>query len=295
MFMIAAVFAASAVFVSCTNDPSDAPSITVRFNGIPSNDGVHAPDNLYVGDEVEVELEFNVPGKIKEIRIARASGTGDMPPGTYPKTKDFLGETIDKVKWTITGTAVGTVKYTASVTDKDKEAQSDDAVVEITFKERPPVYGDIETFTAVLLGAQNATVGSSYATSTNTVYTVSQVLANASTIDFIYFYQAGGSLAEIFSPNSSNAATLNIIKDMNPKRDTKFKRVTMSAEDFNAITNDAKIVETAIELTESVITNLVVGDVVAFETDDNKLGLYRVSELTTGASGSITLTVKVQE
>jgi oligoribonuclease (3'-5' exoribonuclease) len=69
----------------------------------------------------------------------------------------------------------------------------------------------------------------------------------------------------------------------------------MDATTFDEITDDAKIIEVATNMTEEVIKTLGVGDVVAFKTDDDRLGLYRVTALTGEASGSITITVKVQK
>lgn len=294
--MIAALFAASSVFVGCSSDPSDAPTITIRFDGNASTNGVFAPSDLYVGDNVAVEVEFDVPGKIKEIRISEVGGS---PLAGYPKTSGFTSDNFHKANWTVTGNSVGTVEFNVEVTDKDKEPNIKNASIKITFKERPPVYGEIKTSTAKLLGAQNHTEGSSYSTETEGVYKVSEVLANAGKIDFIYYYQTGGSLAEIFSPKSANAGTLNTIKDMNPKNDTRLKKVTLSENDFNNIENDGKIVELATDFPTGAdgesVKELVVGNVVAFKTDDDRLGLFRVTALEAGANGSITIIVKVQE
>ena len=298
LFMMAVFIAASAVFMSCNSDPSDPPSIKVYFKvgSGAETESTNLEVEAFADEMITVKYEFNVPGGIKTIDIKEVNGSSLSG---YPKTKDFTNANLAIETFSIEVDGPKTVEYIGEVTDKDKEPQSVNKKVKLIFKERPPQYGEITTKTAILLGAQDASAGSSYSTEKQQVYTVSQVVANSAFIDFIYYYQTGGSLAEIFSPKSSNASTLNSIKDMNPKRDTRFKKIEMSETDFNAIANDGVIVNVAkdfpTDATGQVVPNLSIGNVVAFKTDDGRLGVFRVTALTIGGTGSITLTVKVQE
>ena len=298
-FVIVALFAASSVFVGCSSDPSDAPSITVRFDGNASSTGVFAPNDLYVGDPVDVEVEFNVPGKIKEIRIAKASGTGENPPGTYPKTKDFLGETIDKVKWTVVGAAVGTVKYSADVTDKDKEAQSATKIIEITFKERPPLYGETNAWANLLLGSlsHSGTAGASCASIDGKVYEIAEAKTNSAKIDFVYWNGASNPNS-IAAPSNTTLGTITAMQSgWTTKNQTKLQRLTtVTVAAFNAMNNDAEIVEkvTATTVTGDIVSNLKVDDIIGFITVGGKKGLMKVNSVGTPAN-HIDITIKVQK
>ena len=283
--MIAAIVAVSTVFVSCGKD-DDVDPASISFANV-SNDKVTLDKGA---TSYTVTAQITSIENLKSVKVSRKVGS----------TTSQVGSTVTKFDNKTSYTLVETItnitedcEITVTVDNGTETART--LTIIYTEPDPEPDYGDIKSYTAVLMGAQNSTTGSSYATSNNTVYTVSQVLANADKIDMIYFYQDGGNLAEIFSPKSTNASTLNTIKDMNPKRDTKFKKITMSEADFNAIEDDGKIVEVATELTESVVTKLEIGNVVAFVTDDDRLGLFRVSALTTGASGTVTINVKVQE
>jgi len=299
MFMFAAVVAASAVFVSCSSDPSDVPSIAVRFDGNASSTGVFAPADLYVGDPVEVEVEFNVPGKIKEIRIAKASGTGENPPGTYPKTKDFLGETIDKVKWTVVGAAVGTVKYSADVTDKDKAAQSATKIIEITFKERPPEYGDIKTWADRLLGSlsHSSTAGASCASIDGTVYEIAAARTNSAKVDFVYWNGASNPNS-IAAPSNTTLGTITAMQSgWTTKNQTKLQKLTtVTAAQFDAMNNDAIIDEkvTSTTVTTDIVSNLATNDIIGFITASGKKGLMKIVSVG-DPTNHIKITIKVQE
>ena len=304
-FIVAALFAASSVFVGCSSDPSDPPTITIRFDGNNSSTGVFAPDDLYVGDQVGVELDFKAPGKIKEIRIAKASGTGENPPGTYPMTSGFNGETIHQVKWTVTGAAVGSVKYTADVTDKDKEAQSDTKIIEISFKERPPVWGDINTWADKTLGSlvHTSTAGSSCASIDGTVYSIADAKTNSAKIDFIYSdgatYPYMISAPDFSAIQSYPTGSPNAISSWTTKNATKLAKLSVTVTQFDACDND-ELITTAVTdaaVTADHVDNLAANDVVGFITAGGKRGLIKVisTDRSSDANRSMKLSIKVQE
>ncbi len=157
--------------------------------------------------------------------------------------------------------------------------------------------GSIQSYTAVLLGAHEATTGSFYATSTNTVYTVSDAAANQAAVDFVYYFGASNQ-ATVASPDDSGAAEFAIfgLDSWTTKNATRFATTTLSSLDFDAIVDDAAILVQAGNVSDMTKANmLVVDDVFAFTTAAGKAGLVKVSDVTTGTDGSITLQVKVQE
>jgi len=130
-FLMAVLVAASSMFFAgCNQEPSDEPQIIVRFNGNTSSSCIH---NTYVDEEVTIEVEFNVPGKIKEIRIS-----GEDSPLDVPKTKDFLGDGFDQVIWSVSRSMKTSVQYYVEVTDKDKEENTKSVFITVNFNDVPP-------------------------------------------------------------------------------------------------------------------------------------------------------------
>ncbi len=284
LFIVAALFAVSAGFVSCSDE--DVDPATISFDNV-TNDQYTLAEGV---TSYTVNATITSTENLKTVKVTKTVGSVGSQVGStitsFPnKTSYHLSQVVNDI--------TEDCKITVTVDNGTESTRT--LTIKYTAAPETPAAGKITTSTAVIMAAQDNAAAGSYATSTNKTYKSSEAVANSSTIDFIYYYQAGGDLAELFSPNSSKASTLNNYKDMTPKRDTKFKKVTMDETTFNAITDDATIVETATSLTASEVTNLVVGDVVAFKTADSKLGLFRVTALTATTSGTITITVKVQE
>ena len=171
----------------------------------------------------------------------------------------------------------------------------------------PIVAGEINTYTAVLMGGQaNSTTGSFYSTATNSVMlkTPAYLPANQSKIDMIYYFGTANS-ASIVAPASPQ---LDLVTEFAALRttwaidnDTKFKLVTGTIV-WADVTNDALITANVVALTDLNVNNLAVGNTIAFETaatstNPSKKGLFKVIALTgtTGADRSITIEVKIQK
>lgn len=176
---------------------------------------------------------------------------------------------------------------------------------EITPTPTPVTYGQINSYTAKMLGGQlNATLGSFFSTSTGTV--VSSVDAGASTtlqssVDLVYFYGTNNK-ATIGAPNDDTVALAHsgrtTLTNWTIKNATKFVATSLTPANFVASLNDSliKTIDST-TITASYIPQLTVGKVVAFKTAAGKYGLYHVSAIegTTGADRSITINVKVQK
>lgn len=149
----------------------------------------------------------------------------------------------------------------------------------------------LTTFTAVLLFAplQDASSATWFSSNLGRTVTEAEVNAaeapNSSDIDFGYYY-GGSDMASLAAP--ANYPTLGgsiDISDWTTQNATTFRSTTLSAEDFIGITSGAAV-EAAFDAGTDeggVITNLSVGDVVAFELDVAKggtKGLLRVISIT---------------
>jgi len=163
--------------------------------------------------------------------------------------------------------------------------------------------GDINTY-SVTLGAQQSATGSSFASTNGTVYSLADAKANAALIDFLYYYGATN-YATIAAPDNSDAASVfsnatNGLATWSVRNATRFKTTTLTGADFDAIADDALVVENATGASESDINNLAQGNVIAFvtaatKTGGAKMGLVKITTLTIGNTNTVEITVKVQQ
>lgn len=169
----------------------------------------------------------------------------------------------------------------------------------------PVTYGQINTYSAKLLGGQNnATLGSFFSTSTGTV--IGSVDAGASTtlqssVDLVYFFGTTNG-ASIGAPNDATVATAHTGSTSLPnwtiKNATKFVATSLTPANFIASMNDSliKTIDTA-TISATLVPQLTVGKIVAFKTAAGKYGIYHVAAIggTTGSDREITIDVKVQK
>ncbi|MGB4655109.1 MAG: hypothetical protein ACOXZ9_01025 [Bacteroidales bacterium] len=185
----------------------------------------------------------------------------------------------------------------------DDQNQSNQIQITVTTEAAP---GNIRVYENVVLGAQNSAVGSSFASSNGTVYTLADARANSALIDWIYFYDSNFE-ACIAAPNDTDAHNafgdyVNAPANWDTKNPTKFQFVELPEGTLWAdITNDLTIVRLATDVEESKVAFLGVGKIIAFRTVAGKLGLLRVEEITqmgdplSYQKGTITYSIKVQE
>jgi hypothetical protein len=130
LFMIAAVFAASAVFVSCTKEENDPPKITVNLNGTDQN------SITVKGDvDVNVKIDFNADAGIKQIDLKIKNGSNVTG---FPKTKDFKSANFDQITFKVDGMpAGGSVEYLAEITDKDNNSTNRSFTITFTKVDDP--------------------------------------------------------------------------------------------------------------------------------------------------------------
>jgi hypothetical protein len=189
---------------------------------------------------------------------------------------------------------VASVGFTAC--EKDEET---------TPTPNPTTYGQVNTFSAKMMGGQNnATLGSFLATDNGEVITSSAAGASATVqarVDLVYFFGTTNQ-ASMGAPNDSVVAIAHTGSTSLPtwttKNATKFVKTSITAADFSASANDSlvKTVDAA-TISGSFVNTLAVGNVVAFKTASGKLGLFHVQSVdgTTGTDRSITINVKVQK
>jgi len=159
------------------------------------------------------------------------------------------------------------------------------------------VGGPINTWTATL-GSHQSTKGSSFASTTGTVYSIADAKANSSLVDFMYYYGAEN-FATLAAPDDATVESVFSSADgpasWTTRNATRFAETNLSAGDFDAIEDDLTIVEEATGASATKVNELSDGDVVAFVTADDKMGLVKVVSITTGAGGEMEISVIVQQ
>jgi hypothetical protein len=190
--------------------------------------------------------------------------------------------------------AAGTERWTFTITDKDGEFS------EISFNITTTAGGPINEYSQKILGSyDNSAYGSSFASADGTVYTLADAKANAAKIDWMYYY-GSTAFATLSSPSDASAASVfstgNGPANWSVRNDTKLGKVTLpTGLTWASITTDAEIVILASEASDSKVTALTVGQIVAFKTVTGKLGLIKVEAITGTGAGTITYSVKVQK
>jgi hypothetical protein len=163
----------------------------------------------------------------------------------------------------------------------------------------PPPAGPIFTWSAKVLGAQINTFGHFLASSSGTVYSLTDAKINAAMIDMVYFWDPTDNAiiagpVEASAQAAYNDAT-NGIATWSVKNSTLFKKVTDNI-DWTKITNDSMlIVQNQSGVTLSRISSIASTEFYAFTTAGGKKGMIQIRALTPEVTGTVTLDVKVQQ
>lgn len=297
------VIASLGTLTSCKKDEVAIASPTVTFlNGV-KDYTAKVSDTAYT-----FVADVEAAGEISSIKIFEvATDGGENQKESITK---FDSDTKHSVKYTVQlANLVSSKKFKITVTDKKDVTTS--AVFTITPFTKPA--GAISEYKATLLGSQYAKEGSFFSTTNGSVYTVANSAASSSLIDLIYYYSGDGTVGQ---STSGNGATIggaddtnilgvyNGISSWSTKNKTRFTGSTLSATEFDALTDDSKIAVIS-DFTETKKIGLAEGNIIAFKTAAGKKGLVKITKLTKGINtvtnkddyqfGTIEIVVKVQK
>jgi hypothetical protein len=160
-------------------------------------------------------------------------------------------------------------------------------------------WGAITTLNDIILGAQdNTTNGSFFSISGNSVMNLQQAFENQPAVDIIYYYgQYEGTLA---SPNEAEAPGFFTgaqgIAGWTIKNETRYDTTTITSQEFDTSLNDSLILA-AYEPTAGKKKGkyILPGMVFSFKSQGGKLGLIKIQEVAPLPSGSVKMTIKVQQ
>jgi hypothetical protein len=166
-------------------------------------------------------------------------------------------------------------------------------------------FGQINSYTTILVGAQdNATTESFLSFSNNqaTKYFQAQAFLNQDKIDLFCFFEntvthqnmmslgsPGSNITGVFTGATSpdNYTTKNL---------TRFYKTTLTAAQFDAVQNDAILLDSynAVESRKKASV-LAVGEVYAIQTDSGLNGLIKVIAVSGEEAGTLEIAVKIQK
>ncbi len=189
----------------------------------------------------------------------------------------------------------GAYTYKITVTDKDALTASRSIIITV---DASMGGNPINTYEAILMGGLNNTeYGSFLDAEEGNVYLVGPATTNQAIIDIVYYYGSQNN-ATLCSPSdpSVNGGTGNfdVCVNWTTKNATTFGTTTITGAEFDDIDNDSELVDIT-GLSNSKMINLIVGNVIAFETVEGNIGLVKITALENSNSGTITVQVKIQE
>lgn len=280
---------------SCGDDDEPNPKANIVFN--PSAESVE----LAPGAPITLQVAVTSADKLKEFKMSKnvLGVTQDSVVKDFPKAGfDFnLNDVVPT-----TAQPGNTITYTFTVTTNKGEVSTK------TF--RVNVVEPVVTYTARILGNQNAAVGSFWSSSNGTVYNSTDARNNSQLIDLVFYHSsatsgdpvAAANQATIASPADTKAQEIHTsIGNWTTKNATMFKYIGTSAAVYdNATTGqDISAIYTNSSATaSSFVKTLKVGDVFAFVTQAGKYGVARVTSVGTptaanGNKSEINLNIKM--
>jgi len=271
------------------NDDGIGPTIAFKLD----SGFVYKDDTILIGKTYNVGIiaqkgDVNITNFI--IKVSNNSTTTYLDTGMNVSTLD-INKTIIK------GLAA---KDTWTFIVRDKNGNSASVSFNI-FADSSSVFGSIVTIPSIILGAQNNTsIGSFLDIKNKLVYNLDQAYAIQDSIEILYFYDAIQTDANtIASPNANIDASVfpgtSGLTNWTVKNETRYLQTSLSASDFESFYNDSILIATYNEtLAKRKAKNLVAGDIYVFRTAKNKLGMFKVLNVTGTDAGTVEIKVKMQ-
>ncbi|MBN1952251.1 MAG: hypothetical protein JW801_13710 [Bacteroidales bacterium] len=274
----------SLLFSACEGlTSSDAPTITLDNTD---------PIVLAVGVETtDIEGTIVAEAGLAEVKIYQTIDLSEQLIATINDFSTGVVTTTDSINYTLAFTLTDvTEDVTITIEAVDNEAQTATETIDVQASE-------LDEFSLVLMGAQsNADYGSTASLTTGNVYKITgQVAANNSDdVDIVYYY--GSKEAALYSPTQADiqdVTDFDIVSWTTINETMLGISTTIASGEFEGVATVAEI-EAAGTPDLDVVPTLTIGDVIVFETAGGKKGIFKVSALETGASGTITISVRVQ-
>ena len=309
--MAAVIVAASSMFVSCSDDEVEDPTVSVKATYGANNNVTISPIGGVIEDELGTIVTFNIEftmgsNKIDEIHIKSTIGgktfsvldSVELTKGMF----NLKGGKIVEYKYvTNVGIQEETLKF--STLDTKGNGAEFSLTIKMTDPPEPPIIDDDYYYQVskgvTLLGAQkNASSGSFYSVAYGKVLTVGAATSQPGDVDFAFYYGATNQ-ATIAAPSNTQAQTISYgatkMSSWSTKNDTKFYFIDFGLGEKSDIdpyglesfwTDIMGSLDGSTDI-DSHANQLKKDDLVAFKTKAGKKGVFVVDKVTTGDTGSI--------
>ena len=161
-------------------------------------------------------------------------------------------------------------------------------------------FGEVINYPIITLGAQNGNLPGLYSFMDSTSYSLDQANnseENQKKIELLYYYQSVD-LNVISSPGANIEPEVfnDAIKNWTFRNTTRFMPTTLTVAEFNSIANDSIIIANYNEADGKRKAKLLqTDDIYSFKTNNDKLGVFLVKNVSGAEQGSIEIELKIQK
>lgn len=293
-FLFVFAIVGSLFLASCSGEDGDntaKPKPNINWKGGANYTSTNV--DVAAGNTIDFGINASASeGDITRVRVtANVNGTGALI-----LSDSTLKEKTVNIDWL--GVNVGNlpgakIVYVATATQTNGESSSVSFTVTVTAA--PKI---VQTRSNIQLGGQtNSTIGSFFDFTTQNVMLLGEANSDPASVDFIYY--DGSTQGNALSAPSDNLVTqiFPTVANWNPRNNTRFRKTTLTAAEFDAITDGSASTPIDNEATSgtfgSIANQLQVDDVVVFITaGGQEFGLLKVTAISAGGAGSITFDVK---
>ncbi|NQU32522.1 MAG: hypothetical protein HQ521_04745 [Bacteroidetes bacterium] len=183
---------------------------------------------------------------------------------------------------------------------RDKDGSSSEVSLLISI-DTSSVFGGIDYFQSVELGAQNNSDASFFSCSDGLSYTLSEAYNYQDKIDMCYYYDfIDTDENTIASPGANIDESVYIgefgLNNWTTRRTSRFKIADITESDFYNATNDSLLLAAYGQAEGNrKAKNLQQGSIFAFKNEDGKIGLFMVNSLSGTDDGLVNISIKIQE
>jgi len=288
--ILSLVIIAVSVFVAGCSKNEDPIPPTIIFKQ--ATGYVSANTNANYGDT----LKFGI--------TAKSNGTDNIAKfQIFANGQQMLDSTVNTATFTLAVTTVKSILdkevWKFVTTDIAGNSKTDSIVI-------TGIFGEILTYSSKTLGAQSNTTEKgfiSYSNSTATQYTQDEAFNHQADIDMFCFYEntppSHVNLMTLAAPGSNITGILTgttSTEQYAVKNVTNFVKTTLTAAQFDAVTNDAVIrasFEPKNQFRKAKL--LTASDVYSFKLQSGKYGLFKVIAVAGAEAGTLQIAVKIQK
>jgi hypothetical protein len=281
------------LFFSCHKDDDKGigPAISFRVD----------TGYVFKDDTVLIGKTFNV-GIIAE--KGDANITNFIIKVSNDSTVTYLDTGLNAASLNISETIIKGIapKDTWTFIVRDKSGNQSEISFNI-YADSSSLFGPIITIPSIILGAQNnTTIGSFLYIKNNLVYSLYQAYAIQDSIEICYYYDfLQGENNVIASPGANIDASVYTgtygLANWTVKNETRYFLTAFTDNDFANLNNDSLLIATYTPNVTSFkrkAKNLVAGNIYAFHTAKNKLGLFEVLNVNGTDAGTVEIKIKMQ-